>query len=453
MSKFLEVFGDYITAPALCEALKYAEIAELKINKEARGVRIVIKAERFDDIMCFRELSKTLREALKLKSVQLDYILPPEEFSPAICPGIFKVARAKIPQANGFLEDAEVCLTGNNLTVMLKHGGVEIVEKAGCAEFLKRYINEHFSLQVEVEFESNEEDCEKLFERQEQIDRKSGAVRSDEPKEHIVHDGIPLYFETAKTIYGQEIKALPVPISTVTPEDGSAVIWGDVFGFNLKDTRDGRKQIVEFNLTDYTGSYSVKMFDEKQKLAFITDKIHDGMTIIMRGSIGYDDFRRDYVMNPRAIASVKKIETADNAEEKRVELHMHTTMSAMDGLTDASELVKRAAKWGHRAVAITDHGVVQAFPEAANTAQKCGIKIVFGIEAYFVNDINPDGSFMSVEEVKKARSYHQIILVKNKTGLKNLYELVTASNVTYFYKRPRIPKSLLVQRREGLILG
>ncbi|NMP37900.1 MAG: PolC-type DNA polymerase III [Clostridiales bacterium] len=453
MNGFLEVFGDYVKTPALCESLKNAKIADITINKQACSMRLVISAEHFDDIMCFRELSRSLRETLRLKAVQLDYLLPPDEFSAEICPGIFKVARSKIPQANGFLEDAEVSLAGGVLTVMLKHGGLEIVEKSGCGDFLKRYINEHFSLPLEVAFTANEEDCEKLFERQEQIDRRKNDVHSDEPKEHVVHEGIPLYFETLKTIYGQDIKALPVPISTVTPEDGSAVIWGDIFGFNCKDTRDGRKQIVEFNVTDYTGSYSVKMFDEKQKLAFITDKIHDGMTVLMRASISYDDFRKDYVMNPRAISSVKKIELTDDAEEKRVELHMHTTMSAMDGLTDAADLVKRAAKWGHRAVAITDHGVVQAFPEAINTAKKCGIKIIFGIEGYFVNDINPDGSFMSVEEVKKARSYHQIILVKNKVGLKNLYELVTASNVTYFYKRPRIPKSLLMQRREGLILG
>ena len=148
--------------------------------------------------------------------------------------------------------------------------------------------------------------------------------------------------------------------------------------------------------------------------------------------------------------TMEKKERLDTYPEKRVELHAHTKMSEMDGLIDVNRMIRTAEKWGHKAVAITDYGGVQAFPEAFSAAKD--IKLLYGCEGYLLKDrdlIKEDGSIDYGDHLTS----HVIIFAKNKTGLKNLYRLVSLSHLEYFDKRPQIPKSVLNQYREGLILG
>ena len=132
----------------------------------------------------------------------------------------------------------------------------------------------------------------------------------------------------------------------------------------------------------------------------------------------------------------------DDAPNKRVELHLHTKMSGLDGTIDVEDVVKLAASLGHPAVAVTDHGVIQAFPDAYFAGKKHGIKILYGVEGYLIND-----------ETEKTRPNHIILIAKNQTGLKNLYRLISLSHMDYFYRRPRIPRQVLQEYREGLIVG
>ena len=176
-------------------------------------------------------------------------------------------------------------------------------------------------------------------------------------------------------------------------------------------------------------------------------------------------FSNQYVLRPYAIASIKKAEKTDDEPEKRIELHMHTSLSEMDAISSPTALVKQAIKWGHEAVAITDHGVVQALPEAyAASGKGSKIKLILGMEGYLVDDEKyPDFINMKTNQYER---YHIIFLVKEDTsmdesipkeerkyGRKNLYEMISASNVKYFKKRPLIPKSLLRQKRESIIVG
>ena len=170
---------------------------------------------------------------------------------------------------------------------------------------------------------------------------------------------------------------------------------------------------------------------------------------------GYDNFAKELSVIANIVIELpqqEEIKRKDNSLNKRVELHLHTQMSQMDAVTSAKDLIKRAASWGMKSIAITDHGVVQAFPEAKHAVDDLGldIKVLYGVEAYFVPDDEiPEGE----AGWKKVKPYHAIILTKNQKGLRNLYELISISHIQYFHKRPRILKSVFEKYREGLILG
>jgi DNA polymerase-3 subunit alpha (Gram-positive type) len=244
------------------------------------------------------------------------------------------------------------------------------------------------------------------------------------------------------SILGRAIAAEPQSMN-VTDEQNNFVCEGEIVLYETITTRAGR-HLVKMTVTDYADSMEVSFFHEND------GKFKGGLKerdwVRVRGDLRFNKYAGDdLTVTARDIMKVPPPESRmDRAAEKRVELHCHTQMSRMDGLSKIDRLIERAAKWGHKAIAITDHGVVQAYPEARAAAKKHGIKLILGIEGYLVDEFKRE---------KGLPIYHIIILVKNKVGLKNLYKLVSESHLHYFYKRPLIPKELLQKHREGLIIG
>lgn len=216
----------------------------------------------------------------------------------------------------------------------------------------------------------------------------------------------------------------------------SAVVKGKVWNKEVTSLRDGR-YVVTYWLTDYTDTILIKYFVDSLE----EDEIETGDWIKAGGSVRYDNFARELVLFMEVYQKVEPVRRMDSCPEKRIELHAHTKMSSMDGLTEASDLVKRAAEWGHPAIAITDHGCVQAYPEAWHAAEKHKIKIIYGVEGYMV------------ESDKKEKSYHVVLLACNRTGIKNIYKLVSKSYLDNFYRKPKILRSDLVEHREGILVG
>ena len=188
-------------------------------------------------------------------------------------------------------------------------------------------------------------------------------------------------------LIGKAIKGEPQPIRGITAESGAVIIRGEVFSVESKDMRRGGSRIF-IDITDYTGSVRVSRFFRPGEDRSGFDQIKTGMYLTVQGNVSFDRYEGDIVLEPRNISSGKRAIRQDTAPEKRVELHLHTRYSNLDALTDPAAAVKRAAAWGHPAIAITDHGVAQAFPEAWKAGGKAGIKVIYGLEGYYVNDVD-----------------------------------------------------------------
>ncbi len=256
--------------------------------------------------------------------------------------------------------------------------------------------------------------------------------------------------------FGRDFEGEPLPISSITQEIGEVVIEGEVFSTEGRTLANG-KMLVTIAVTDHTDSIQIKYFAEPEEANDLLAFAAKGEWIILKGLAALDNFDKELTI--RNVVGIKKAGREkdvrmDNAPEKRVELHLHTKMSDMDGVSKASDIVMQAARWGHKAVAITDHGVVQAYKEAYQTVKdkKLPIKLIYGCEGYLVDD-TVNGEWDTARICRTPDRYHIILLAKNEIGRENLYKLVSESHLTYFGKRPRIPKSLLSECREGLIIG
>lgn len=474
---FLSLFGEYIDQ-GIAAYFDSATVESIEASLSERSVSMLVSFPAPIDSAVIKKARAELIRVMNLHRLNLGIHFPPETFDINYMTNFVKEIYEHFPASRTILEGATYNLNGDRLTVELAANGKDVLVNLGCDKFIRQTIDRRFERLIAVEFVGNasaQDDIKALEELQKKENQKlavaspmanpvaaSKVPAQKKPKEKT-YDDLPISITNAKPLFGTLVKGKPKPIKECLPEDGEVVVWGDVFSLETRESKDGRYSIINFNITDYTSSYPVKVFGEKKKCEDLVENLKDGKTVLVRGSINMDTYMHTYLINARAVTEIEKIEKQDNAPEKRVELHLHTNMSAMDGMTSAKDLVSRAIAWGHKAIAITDHGVVQAFPEACNTAAKAGIKIIYGMEGYLVDDdafyddygfgVDDEIPAEYIEKVRAEKTYHIIIIAKNTQGLKNLYKLITDSNLKFFKRRPRIPRHRLMQFREGLIIG
>ncbi|QQY80700.1 DNA polymerase-3 subunit alpha (Gram-positive type) [Keratinibaculum paraultunense] len=337
---------------------------------------------------------------------------------------ILYLIKEEIPSSSSWIDDLSYKFKDGTLTIYGKNRIINYaLEKNKIPLKIKRKIIEEFNVDIEVKldktkvFEDEDAIIKQTIEEEKEISLETLNNSNNSNKKNVEKKSINSNLDY---VFGQKIDGSPIKIKDITSDTGTAIICGEIFQLKTRDIRGNRK-LVTFNITDFTDSMTIKVFlTEKQFDEFIAN-IHEDLYVKVEGDIIFDNFSKHLVLMLKSLNILEKIKREDNCKDKRVELHLHTQMSAMDGISSFESLAKRAKSWGHKAIAITDHGVVQGFPEAMEVGEKLDLKIIYGVEGYLINDNKP-----IVINYEKGKDYNTYVVFDiETTGLSPINDKIT----------------------------
>ena len=233
-----------------------------------------------------------------------------------------------------------------------------------------------------------------------------------------------------KTLMGRPLKLKPVPMKTLSLESGKVAVEGDVIAVTSRTLAKRGSAVLSFDMTDNTNAIRISKFLRDSDDQSIIDAISVGDHLTVYGDVTYSKYDDDMVLDPKCIVKGKKKVRTDDAPVKRVELHLHTRFSTLDALTDPAAVVERAAYWGMPAIAVTDHGGAQAFPDMWKAGKKHKVKIIYGMEAYYVNDM--DGSSAVSGRSQLSLDTEFVAFDTETTGIKAQSERLTEIGACIF---------------------
>lgn len=654
--KFPLVFDKVSLSAPLQEVFRETTVLSLTIHRKEREIVTEIAADEVIPPLYWEKLRKEMMQ--QLPGVKEVHIFPkyqlmdkePKAVLAEFWDTIRNHVAAQSKVCSGVISDADWDYQDGKMQIFVKHNMAYYLSQKKLDDAVAKLVQEETGLAMSVQFknvQSSEEDRARMEQEQrtkteELLQQIASATQAAEQAKVSAEVGAVSEAVSRGILFGKEFTGTSVKIVDTKIPGESVIVEGNIFNIEPREIK-GEKYIVSFDITDKSDSTTVKFFVKRSVFDNeLKDKIQKDAYLRVQGEVQFDKYAKEINIMAKAIMTAQAPPPRmDTAEEKRVELHLHTQMSSMDGVTPVKTYIKRAIDWGHKAIAITDHGVVQAFPDAMNAADKSDLKVIYGVEAYLIDDlgnavfsprgqnlddtyvvfdiettglskekemiteigavkvadgkiidrfstfVNPqrpisaeitkltgitddmvkdaptienvlpeflkfcedtvlvahnasfDTGFIRIaaeraglgelhhtivdtlelarallpelnkhkldivcehlgvtlnghhravndaeataevfikfldmlaekkiftlDEInvlasrtvnyKKLRAYHAIILVKNYTGLRNLYELVSMAHIDYFFRRPRIPKSKFMQMREGLILG
>lgn len=302
--------------------------------------------------------------------------------------------------------------------------GADYLRMKGVDRLLEKYLRQLFDIRSSVAVRITGDDERRIQEINQARAKEAEMLAMDTAK--VLEPGKKKAAPPSDALFGRPIHDPVIEMREVTEDIGRMVVRGEVSDFEMKEAKNGQTKIISFSMSDNTSSVNCKLFlggrrgaDENTKsiqaqAEALCEGLKNGNWVTVRGSYRYDEFKHEMVLMVSDIQSAEKPVRRDSASEKRVELHLHTSFSTMDACASPSDLIKQAAKWGHKAIAITDHGVVQAFPEAFGAAKKAGIKLIPGCEGYLIDD---DANIMEGGAGVALDSAVYVVLDVETTGL------------------------------------
>ena len=396
--KLLTMFSEYSPDDELRPLLQEAVICHAEIFAAERGVSLTATAPGYIPLSVVRRLEQSLAACYGLKRVQMQFAYAPDLLPQMDFEDLSRLIVARFSPAAGMLAGCGWRYAQDALHLTLRANGKEALEPHLSAA--QAYLMQTFGVSVPITIESSVDlDKESLFRETERLRRE--AVR-DLPKVKFTEAKPAVKSSDPQILLGKPIKGDPIPMKDLQLDLPRAIVEGEVFLVEHRELKKRNAFVVCFDMTDHTGSVRISQFMEAEKAKPLIDAIYGpnekkktpGIYLKIQGKTMMNRFDGEMVMEPYSIMVTKPPVRLDTAEQKRVELHLHTNMSSMDALTDTQLAVRQAAAWGHRAIAITDHGVVQAYPDAlhASGTKVAGtdepIKILYGCEGYYVNDVD-----------------------------------------------------------------
>ncbi len=415
------------------------QITEARVDAVNREITCHIQSDRYLSQRRLKEVEAQVQSAYGIHKL---YLLPvfPAETLPNIEPeelNAFLVE--KYPPLLSVLAGSHWEIEGSTLTVQLRANGVE--QLSPQLPSLKQYLQERFACSIYIEIDAHKEESrEELFAATEKLRRETLRQM---PAVEISSQGCEKSSAKAKqpkgVIYGRPFSTASTSIGELNLDMLKVAVTGEIFAVNHKEMKKRNAWVISFDLTDYTGSVRVNQYMEAEQAKPILDSVKVGMWVSVLGKMTHDRYENEMVMQPTAIMPAEDAHTRKDETEggKRVELHLHTQMSSMDALTVTKQAVKQAAKWGHRAIAITDHGVAQSFPDAMYAAKGTkvagteeDIKILYGCEAYYYNDVADRIAVFGTKDILLTGEYVAFDL--ETTGLSVREEEITEIGAAIF---------------------
>ena len=418
MKKFLNILPDLKLSHEMTELFETVECEKVAASRDHSHIKIYIHSDRLIAHKAIRETERAIRS--QMFKDQVDVCLVEKyhlsrQYTPARLLEVYtgslidELEEEGELSANLFRKAEKTFLEPFVLELKVEENCIAQVKMEKLKHKLEHIFSERFDMplgivlgwlpkkkskyavyadsamkeeiaQIVQTYEQAKED-QKEVEKQEVQQREKPAFKKNYVKQRLPED--------KDIFYGRNFEGEETEIHEIIDEMGEVVVRGKIIQLETREIRN-EKTIVMFAVTDFTDTIKAKVFTKNERLPELLDKLKEGAFIKMKAVAMMDQFEHDIALG--SVSGIKTIsdfteKRMDHSPVKRVELHCHTTMSDMDGVTDVKKLLKTAMGWGHQAMAITDHGVVQAFPDANHCVEGKDFKVIYGMEGYLVDDI------------------------------------------------------------------
>ena len=391
----LNMFSDYEPPESLKNAISQAAIVAADLDPVARRITMTIRCEHYIPQRMLDVASADICELYGLRDLDLIATYPEDQLHSMAEEDILDLFVRENSMTRGSLAGARWNWEEQKLTVVLVANGKKELEK--CIPAVQNAISGMFGVPVTIEIQAGQAlEGKELFDAMEKM---RGDLMAELPKAAPMQksEAAPAQSDA---MYGKPIRGTNTPMRDLNLDMGTVIVEGKVFAVDHKELKKRNAWVINFDMTDHTGSVRINRFMEAGEAKPFLENVKEGAVLRIQGRLMINQFDNEMILKPVAMmagAMPKRVDKATGM--KRVELHLHTNMSSMDALTNTGAAVKQAAAWGHKAMAITDHGCCQSFTDALHAVETRkgalkvagtdeDFKVLYGCEGYFVNDVD-----------------------------------------------------------------